>query len=161
MKKGIIHFILLGFAFLIVEYIFRCISYDSNTFHPSLLLMFFVGGLSAILIGLLNESGMINRNVNIFWQSVIGMVIILLVEFSTGVVLNLWLNLNIWSYASYPLNLIGQICLQFAVIWFLMCPFGFWLDDVLRHYIYGGMIAPYSLLEIYSRSWNPFDRPFI
>jgi uncharacterized membrane protein len=161
MKKRIIHFALLGWAFLLVEYFFRCVSYDTNTFHPALLLMFFVGGLSALLIGQLNESSWVNRNINIFWQSIIGMVIILCVEFVSGVILNLWLGLGIWSYANYPGNLLGQICPQFAAIWFLMCPFGFWLDDVIRYYVEGGIVAPYSLIEIYLKMFNPFSRPFV
>lgn len=161
MKKIIYHFMLLGFSFLLVEYVFRCISYDTNNFHPALLLMFFIGGLCGLLIGVLNERAFLNQNVNVFWQSVIGTIIILIIEYFSGLIVNVWLGLNVWSYANYPFNLNGQICLMFAGIWFLMCPFGFWLDDVLRYYIYGGVIAPYKLFEIYSRAWNPFDRPFI
>ena len=168
MQKSLIHFGFLGLVFLLVEYIFRCLFYDSNYFHPALLLMFFVGGLCSLSIGQLNEIGWVNKNINIFWQSFIGMWMILIIEFFSGVSLNLILKLDIWSYSKIPGNLMGQICIPFAFIWFCLCPFGFWLDDTIRWYLWANKSKyltvyrrPYGLLEIYSRFWNPMDKPFI
>lgn len=42
------------------------------------------------------------------------------VEFVAGCVLNLWLGMNIWDYSSMPYQLLGQICLPYSVLWFLL-----------------------------------------
>ena len=42
------------------------------------------------------------------------------VELAAGCILNLWLGLGIWNYTEVPLNLWGQICLPFFVLWFLL-----------------------------------------
>ena len=39
------------------------------------------------------------------------------VEFIFGVVFNLWLGLRVWDYSSMPMNVLGQICLPFTLIW--------------------------------------------
>ena len=161
MKKRVILFSILGSIFLLVEYVFRCISYDMNFFHPALLLMFFIGGICALLIGEMNEVVWINNNFNIFWQSIMGMFIILIIEFISGLIVNVLLGLRVWDYSQIPLNLYGQVCIPFAALWFAMCPLGFWIDDMLRYYIYGGRIAPYTLFEIYKEFLNPFNKPFV
>lgn len=43
------------------------------------------------------------------------------VEFVAGVVLNLWLGLGVWDYAHLPLNLFGQICLSYSMLWWALC----------------------------------------
>lgn len=40
------------------------------------------------------------------------------VEFMIGVLVNLILRLNVWDYSSMPLNILGQICLPFSLLWF-------------------------------------------
>jgi uncharacterized membrane protein len=124
-------------------------------------MMFFVGGLSGLYLGMINENQAINKNVNIFWQSIIGAIVILLIELISGIILNLWLHMGIWDYSTLPCNVLGQICLPFAFGWLLLCPFGFWLDDMIRSYLYKDKIAPYTIKQIYARAWNPFDKPFI
>ena len=42
------------------------------------------------------------------------------VEFLTGCIVNLWLGLNVWSYNARPLNFMGQICLDFSLLWFIL-----------------------------------------
>ena len=172
MKKEIIHFTLLGLCFLLFEYFARCISYDTNYFHPALLLMLVVGGVATRGLGLLNSNAWVNKHINIFWQSVIGCAFILLVEYFSGCLLNIVFKLNVWDYTAYPLNLNGQVCFCFGVVWLFLCPFGFWLDDWLRWYIFendfsnqhGFMMIEkpkYTLLEIYKEFFQPFAKPFI
>lgn len=43
------------------------------------------------------------------------------VELAAGLVLNLWLGLDIWDYSHLPFNLMGQICLQFFFVWWGLC----------------------------------------
>lgn len=56
------------------------------------------------------------------WQQVvIGTAIATALEFVAGVILNLWLGLDIWDYSNKPGNILGQVCPQFTVAWaFLM-----------------------------------------
>ena len=49
-----------------------------------------------------------------------GAFIITVIEFICGCIVNLWFGLNVWDYSHLPLNLLGQICLPFTVLWFLM-----------------------------------------
>ena len=46
--------------------------------------------------------------------------IITAVEFAAGCLLNLWLDLKIWSYAKYTLNILEQICPYMTFLWFLL-----------------------------------------
>ena len=41
-------------------------------------------------------------------------------EFLFGCVLNLWLKWNIWDYSELPFDLLGQICLPYFILWFLL-----------------------------------------
>ena len=46
--------------------------------------------------------------------------IITALEFGVGCLVNLELKLGIWDYSAHIFNLLGQICLLFSAIWFLM-----------------------------------------
>ncbi len=50
-----------------------------------------------------------------------GAFIITAVELVCGCVVNLMLGLDVWDYSHIPLNLFGQICLPFTLLWFLLC----------------------------------------
>lgn len=169
MKKNILYFCLLGFVYVLIEFFMRAFSFDIHTYSTSFkylsligissVWMFLVGGVAGVLLGLLNASTFMNEHVNIFWQSVIGALIILACEFVSGCILNLWLHFNIWNY-TFPGNLLGQICIEFAVVWFLICPFAFWMNDLLKYYLFS-RIAPYTLKEIYAQLFKINAKPFI
>ncbi len=44
--------------------------------------------------------------------------IITAVEFCTGVVVNIILKLNVWDYSQMPMNILGQICIPFSILWY-------------------------------------------
>jgi hypothetical protein len=54
----------------------------------------------------------------------------------------------------------GQITLMFAPLWFLLCPFAFWLDNVIRWYSQNkwyddyGPFAPADLIDYYKRAFD-------
>ena len=58
---------------------------------------------------------------NFFLQCAVGAAMITCVEFVAGVIVNLWLGLAVWSYASEAFNFLGQICPLFTFYWFLLC----------------------------------------
>ena len=54
-------------------------------------------------------------------------------EYVTGLIVNVCLGWDIWDYSRLPLNLQGQICLLFSVVWFGIAFIAIWLDTQLRH----------------------------
>jgi uncharacterized membrane protein len=93
--------------------------------------MLIAGGLCFVMIGLLNE---VNPwNMSILSQMVISALIVTSVELTVGIVVNLWLKLNVWDYSNLPYNFHGQICLLYTNIWFFLSLPAILLDDLLRH----------------------------
>ena len=68
------------------------------------------------------------------------------VELAAGVVLNIWLGLGVWDYSALPGNLWGQICPQFAVVWWALCLGFIPAFDWIRYSIEGGETPHYSFL---------------
>lgn len=46
--------------------------------------------------------------------------IITAVEFGTGLVVNLLMKMNVWDYSNLPMNILGQICMPFSILWYLI-----------------------------------------
>ena len=96
--------------------------------------MFILGGVCFILCGLVNE--FFSWDIPLIKQQVICSLIITLLEFVFGVILNIYLKQNIWDYSSIPFNVMGQICLPFTVVWFFLSIPAIMLDDYLRFLIW-------------------------
>ena len=92
-----------------------------------------LGGICFICLGLINE--LLSWKTPLTIQMLIGCIIITILEFISGCILNLWLKLNIWDYSNLPLNLLGQICLPFSILWYFISAIGIVIDDYIR-YIY-------------------------
>ena len=97
----------------------------------SSLWMVVVGGLCCGIIGRLNEQPIFFER-KMWQQCLTGTVITLLIEFVSGIILNVLLGLNIWDYSDMKYNLYGVICPQFGFLWFILMPLAIWIDDVLR-----------------------------
>ena len=124
-KKEIFIFIVMGCIFTNIELV--CRGYT----HPSMLV---VGGLCGVIIGLINE---IIPNKKLYKQCFISMIIISLIEFISGYILNIKMGLNIWDYSELKFNIMGQVSLLFSVFWFFLSLIAIWLDDYLRYKFYG------------------------
>ena len=92
-----------------------------------------LGGICFICLGLINE--LLSWETPLVLQMLIGSTIITILEFITGCIVNLWLGWNIWDYSNLPLNLLGQICLPFSILWYFISAIGIVIDDYIR-YIY-------------------------
>ena len=114
-----------GFTYYNIELMYRGYSHIS---------MFLLASFLFILIGLMNE--FLSWDTPLFIQSIIGAIIVTVLEFITGCIVNLWLGLNVWDYSSEPLNVMGQICLPFTLIWIVLSCIAIILDDYLRYYIF-------------------------
>lgn len=70
---------------------------------------------------------------------------ITLVELISGVIINIWLSMNVWDYSNLPGNVLGQICPQFSLIWFALCFIFIPIFDMIRYVIQGGEKPYYHL----------------
>lgn len=135
MLKQLSLFIIGGGMYSLIEILFRGYTHYS---------MFFVGGICFILIGFLDE--VYTWDMSFISQMVISSIIITIVEFVSGCILNLWLGLNVWSYYHMPYNLLGQVCLLFTNLWFLLSAIGILLDDWLRYFLWHEEKPHYKIL---------------
>lgn len=93
--------------------------------------MFVLGAVCFVILGCINE--LLTWSVPIWKQAAIGTAIITVLEFVTGCVVNLWLGWNVWDYSNAPLNILGQICLPYMILWMPLAVIGIILDDCLRY----------------------------
>ncbi len=128
--KNLFLFFVGGAAYITIEWIWHL--FRGGSTHWT---MFILGGLCFLLIGRLNEN--ISWDMPFWKQCLIGDGIVLSMEFIFGVVLNLLLKMNIWDYSGLPFNILGQVCLPFAVAWFFLAAFAIVLDDYLRYWLFG------------------------
>lgn len=123
--KYLILFLIGGVFYYSLEMLFRGYSFPA---------MFACGGLCFILCGGINEK---SRCMPLVHQQLIAALGITVIEFDFGLILNVWLELGMWDYSDLPGNIMGQICPQFAVLWFFLSAFGIFLDDLIRWVLFG------------------------
>lgn len=104
--------------------------------------MVVVGGICFVLIGLLNEK---TPKMPLLKQMFYSAILITIIEFLSGCILNLWLKLDIWDYSKNAFNLLGQICLSHTIYWFFLSVVGILLDDYLRCKIFKEEKPSYTL----------------
>lgn len=114
-----------GLLYVILETIWRGYSHWT---------MFLVGGVCFLLIGMINE--VIPWEMPFWKQSVIGALIVTVVEFLSGCIVNLWIGWHVWDYSDMPFNLWGQICLPFSLLWIVVSGVAIVLDDYLRYWLF-------------------------
>ena len=64
------------------------------------------------------------------------MVFVTSMEFITGIIVNKWLHLNVWDYSRLPLQLFGQICVPFIIIFSGLAAVGIILSGYLMYWLY-------------------------
>ena len=96
--------------------------------------MFVLGGICFVLLGRINE--LMPWDMPLWQQMLIGTAIITGLEFVTGCIVNLWLGWNVWDYSNVPLNVFGQICLPYILLWAPISLAGIILDDYLRYWLF-------------------------
>jgi uncharacterized membrane protein len=116
-------FIIGGLGYGLLELLYR------GRTHWTMLL---AGGLSLLLIYASSNKIKAKR-----WQKwVMGAFIISTIEFVTGGIVNILLGLNVWSYSHHRFSLMGQICLLFSFLWFLLCIPAVWLCELVRKKVF-------------------------
>ena len=56
-----------------------------------------------------------------FTKALVGSLLITLIEFIAGMIINVKFGLGVWDYSDLPFNLYGQICLPYTLLWFALC----------------------------------------
>ncbi len=78
--------------------------------------MALTGGAVMVLLNLINQT----RDLHILVKCLLGAVVITSLEFCVGMIVNVGLGWNVWDYSDKPMNVLGQICLQFSLVWFFL-----------------------------------------
>lgn len=134
LAKPSVLFMIGGLLYILIELLWR------GRTHWT---MFIVGGLCFVLVGLINE--VFTWDMPLVQQQAISAVMITIVELLAGLLINC--NYTIWDYRSMPLNIMGQVCLPYTILWFfLSCP-AIILDDYLRYWIFREDKPHYTLFK--------------
>ena len=130
-----------GTVYFILEVIWKTINGRSDQISWTMLI------LAIILSICLERCGAeLPWSMSLPLQSLICTIVITIAEFITGYILNVRLGLNIWDYSELPFNLYGQICVQFIIIWYILCFIFIPVFDWLRYFVEGGNRPYYTLL---------------
>ena len=105
LKKYALLFTIGAIGYGAIEVVWR-----GNT-HWSMLI---AGGICFILFSLVAEKF---KEKNILLKAAICAVGVTAVEFVFGVIFNIMLKMNVWDYSHIPLNLLGQVCPLFTILW--------------------------------------------
>lgn len=79
--------------------------------------MTLTGGACSLMIHLANRR---MRDKSIWLRALVGCGIITCSELAVGCVVNRALHWNVWDYSAQPLNIMGQICPLYCVMWYLL-----------------------------------------
>lgn len=130
----IIMFFTGGFLYCSIEILYRGYSHIS---------MLIAGGICFLLTGVIEN--ILGDSSSLIGQMVICGLMITLVEFLVGMVVNRQMHLNVWDYSGQQYNLKGQICLLYTNLWFLLsCPL-ILLHDYLEYILLGVQIPHYKI----------------
>ena len=127
LNKYLILFVIGGISYFFIEILWRGHSHIT---------MFILGGLCFVSVGLINEYYFKLKKSLLIQQSVSWLVITTL-ELIFGLILNVRLRLNVWDYSNLKFNLMGQICLEYSVLWFFLSLPAIIFYDYLRHWLFG------------------------
>ena len=128
MRKRLLYWLTLflcgGVLYVTIELLWRGWSHYS---------MFLAGGIGFLLLGRLTKEPLPP------WAEVlIGAGIITMIELAAGLLFNR--EYTVWDYRGAPLNLWGQICLPFTLLWMSVSGFAMWvytkIEPVLRKKIW-------------------------
>lgn len=133
--KGFLLFLVGGLIYFWIEVLWRGYSHWS---------MFLLGGLCFVLCGLINE--VVPWEMPLPLQMLISAIMITVLEFFTGCIVNLWLGWEVWDYSKLHFQLLGQISLKSSIVWFLLSSVGIILDDWIRYWFFGEDRPHYRLI---------------
>ena len=105
LKRSAVFFMTGAIGYAAIEILWRGYT------HPAMML---AGGLSFLSFSFIAKR---LSSFPLIAKAAIGAVGVTAIEFIFGIICNVWLSLGIWDYSAQPLNLLGQICPLFSLMW--------------------------------------------
>lgn len=134
--KPLILFVIGGLTYMLIELAWRGYSHWT---------MFLLGGICFLYAGAQNEH--IAWEYPLWKQILRADIFVVLAEFLTGCIVNLWLGWGVWDYSNEPFNLLGQICPKFVLLWVPVCAMAIVFDDYLRYWLFDEEKPRYKLFQ--------------
>ena len=123
----LILFILGGGTYVCIELTYRGRSHWT---------MFILGGLCFICCGALNEHKY-SWDMALNSQMLYSALIITILEFICGLIVNKWLKWNVWDYSNMKFNILGQVSLLYSIMWYFLSGAAILIDDWIRWIFFG------------------------
>ncbi len=120
LRNYLILFLIGGIIYVLIEIAYRGYSHIS---------MFIVGGICFVFMSSLNE---LPFKIPLILQMFISCLFITGIELISGVILNIFLHLNVWDYSLNKFNFLGQICLKASIAWFFLSLPGIYMGNFLK-----------------------------
>lgn len=92
--------------------------------------MALAGGVCMYLINKVCCERMENSSISA--RCLTGSAIITGVELTAGLIVNDLMDLNVWDYSNMPLNIMGQVCLPYSLLWAALSLPAMALCDIFR-----------------------------
>lgn len=105
-----------------------------------------VGGICFLTIGFANEH--FTHKMPLWKKLLISTVIITVLEFIAGLILNKGLGLNIWDYSNIRFNYMGQICLKYSMFWFFLSLPAIVFYDFILYRLFGEKKPNYKFIKM-------------
>ena len=135
--KYVVLFFFGGLVYYLIEILWRGYSHWT---------MIILGGLCFVVVGLINN--ILPWNMVIELQALIGAVLITSLEFVIGLIVNVNLGWDIWDYSNVPFNFLGQICLPFSLLWYVLSIIVIFTDDYIRYIFFNEKKPVYKSIFI-------------
>ena len=97
--------------------------------------MVLLGGGLFLMLGRLGA--LLPQRLGLLRRGLIGGAVITGAEFLAGWALNLQLGLHVWDYSRMPLQLFGQICLPYSLLWVVLAVLAQVFDCQIRRLAWG------------------------
>ena len=92
------------------------------------------GGLCFMIIYGMNAK---RAGWGLYKKCMVGALVVTTVEFVLGCIVNIALGWRVWDYSHMPFSVMGQVCLTFCVLWFLLCLPILAVSELLQKKLFG------------------------
>lgn len=107
-KKNVIFFSSGGVGYGIIELIWR------GRTHWTMII---AGGACFVIFSLIADKC---KKRTLIFKSALCALSVTAIELLFGLLFNMLLKMNVWDYSGMPFNLLGQICLEYTLLWGLL-----------------------------------------
>ena len=108
--------------------------------HISMLL---AGGICFVLVGAVQN--LLGGQASLVGQMLLCSLMITVVEFVVGMIVNRYLHLAVWDYSGQQYNFRGQICLLYCNLWFWLSGPVIVLHDFMEHFLLNVPMQHYKI----------------